>query len=84
MTNDLTSAPALVWSLAALGNAGTGGGGQTQSPYEYALSIGYTGTKEEFDKAFLDALTPYTGIDGGKLDQTLPNTLDGGVLDEKF
>lgn len=64
------SYPALIYSMAALKRGGSSGSGK--DPYEYAVSIGYTGTKEEFDKAYLLALS------GGSIE----NILDGGIADE--
>ena len=43
--NSYISYPALIYSMAALKRGGSGAG---MNPYEYAKSIGYTGTKEEF------------------------------------
>lgn len=64
------SYPALIYSMAALKRGG--GSDSGKDPYEYAKSIGYTGTKEEFDKAYLLALS------GGNIE----NLLDGGIADE--
>lgn len=51
------------------------------NPYAYALSIGFQGTKDEFDMRFLGALrcgSTNTILDGGKTTQKMPNVIVSG------
>lgn len=50
------------------GPTGTGGG---ENPYDYAKDNGYTGTEEEFKKAYVNAMNLTTGNDV---------VIDGGIL----
>ena len=82
--NSYISYPALIYSMAALKRGGSGAG---MNPYEYAKSIGYTGTKEEFDKAYLLALSGGSIeniLDGGIADEAIDLVWDGGLADEKL
>lgn len=79
------SYPALIYSMAALKRGG--GSGSSMDPYEYAKSIGYEGTKEEFDKAYLLALSGGSIeniLDGGIADEAIDLVWDGGLADEKL
>ena len=82
--NSYISYPALIYSMAALKRGGSGTG---MNPYEYAKSIGYTGTKEEFDQAYLLALSGGSIeniLDGGIADEAIDLVWDGGLADEKL
>lgn len=76
------SYPALIYSMAALKRGGSGSG---KDPYEYAVSIGYSGTRAEFDTAYLLALSGGSIeniLDGGIADEAIDLVWDGGIGDE--
>ena len=82
--NSYISYPALIYSMAALKRGGSAAG---MNPYEYAKSIGYTGAKEEFDQAYLLALSGGSienVLDGGIADEAIDLVWDGGLADEKL
>ena len=83
--NSYISYPALIYSMAALKRGG--GSGSSMDPYEYAKSIGYTGTKEEFDQSYLLALSGGSienVLDGGIADEAIDLVWDGGLANEKL
>ena len=63
----------LIYAMAALSgsNGGGGGTGTGVSPYTYAQSLGYTGSEEQFNVAYMNAIglterpTGNVLIDGG-------------------
>lgn len=83
MINEAISNIALLYSMAALD--GEDGAGGANSPYKYAVKVGFKGSEEKFQQLWLASLNSgYTNsiLDGGIADYSEQKVWnDGGKVD---